>query len=60
MATLDKPSVTNKESKIIEIPTSATIPQMQSSLDDLLNDNWIFIMVFNHNSKTYAVFTRDK
>ena len=46
------------KSKIVEIPTNATIAQMQSALDAILNDGWVLIVVFALGTKTYAVFAK--
>ena len=46
------------KSKIVEIPTNATISQMESALDNHLNTDWILVQIFNHASKTYAILTK--
>ena len=59
MASLDRGTeAASHKSKFIEIPTAATIAQMESALDDELNAGWDFRLVFNHNAKTYAVFVK--
>jgi len=47
-----------KKSKIVEIPSVATVVQMQNALDAILNDGWVLIAVFTLGTKTYAVFTK--
>lgn len=47
-----------QKSKIVEISATATITQMQTALDSLLNDGWILIAVFTLGTRTYAVLTK--
>lgn len=46
------------KSKIIEIPTNATINQMENALDTWLNQGWELKEVFNLGTKTYAVLAK--
>lgn len=47
-----------QKSKIVEIPATATIAQMQTALDAMLKDGWVLIAVFTLGTKTYAVLTK--
>lgn len=47
-----------QRSKIVEIPATATITQMQTVLDAMLNDGWVLIAVFTLGTKTFAVMVR--
>ena len=58
MGSLDKTLTPAKESKIIEIPSSATIAQMENSLDNKLNAGWELNLIFDLGGKTYAVFVK--
>lgn len=59
MGSLDKQRELKCKSKIVEISQSATIPQMESSLDNKLNDGWELNKIFDLNSKTYVVFVKE-
>lgn len=45
-------------SKIIEIPSTVTIAQMQDSLDSWIKNGYEFKQVFSIDTKTYAVFIK--
>ncbi len=45
-------------SKIVEIPSVATITQMQNALDDFIKNGYEFKQVFSLGAKTYAIFIK--
>ena len=45
-------------SKIIEIPASATINQMENALDNHLTNGYILVSIFTLSNKTYAVLVK--
>lgn len=45
-------------SKIVEIPSAATITQMQDALDNWTKNGYEFKQVFSLSTKTYAVFIK--
>ena len=45
-------------SKIVEIPSTVTITQMQDSLDDWIKNGYELKQVFSLGTKTYAVFIK--
>jgi hypothetical protein len=47
-----------QKSKIIQIPDTATIVQMQSVLDIATAGGWVLVSIFTLAGKTYAVFIK--
>ena len=47
-----------KESKVIEIPRTATEQQMEDALNVWMAEGWLLIQVFDLGNKTYAVLAR--
>ena len=46
------------KSKVVQIPNSATIAQMETALDTHLNAGWILVEVFTLGASTYAILTK--
>ena len=46
------------KSKVVEIPATATITQMQNALDNHLATGWELVSIFNLGTKTYAVLVK--
>ena len=50
----------NKQiSKIVQIPTNATIVQMEVALNNYLNTGYELIQIFVLNTNTYAVLKKN-
>jgi len=45
-------------SKVVEIPATATIAQMETALNNHLNAGWVLIAILPLGTKTYAVLVR--
>ena len=46
------------KSKIVQIPTNATLAQMQSALDTAMAGGWELKFIFTLATNTYAVFVK--
>lgn len=47
-----------QRSKIVQIPGSSTIAQMQTALDTATAGNWELKQIFTLGTNTYAVFIK--
>jgi hypothetical protein len=47
-----------QRSKVVQIPASSTIAQMQTALDNAMAGGWELKFIFPLGANTYAVFIR--
>ena len=45
-------------SKVVEIPATATVAQMENGFDNQLANGWKLLAIFPLGTKTYAVFVK--